>query len=115
MYGLRYGQASPLAIAGIIGLSIVTAALGGCSTTEAASDQAATSGRRVYAEVDGLPAQAAPPAWLRQMPDDPSEPYSPNYGAPVPVHPAAGSGRMSLADEEAIIAAAITAHEIRNP
>jgi hypothetical protein len=35
-------------------------------------------------EDDGLPSQAPPPARIRQMPDDPSQPYSPNYGGPNP-------------------------------
>lgn len=35
-------------------------------------------------EADGLPSQAAPPVRIRQMPDDPSQPYSRNYGGPNP-------------------------------
>ncbi len=35
-------------------------------------------------EDDGLPAQTAPPARVRAAPDDPSEPYSRNYGGPNP-------------------------------
>jgi hypothetical protein len=35
-------------------------------------------------EDDGLPSQDAPPARIRQMPDDPSQPYSRNYGGPNP-------------------------------
>jgi hypothetical protein len=31
-------------------------------------------------EEDGLPSQMAPPANRRQDPDDPREPFSPNYG-----------------------------------
>lgn len=34
----------------------------------------------VELEDDGLPSQAAPAAGIRQMPDDPSAPWSPNYG-----------------------------------
>lgn len=45
----------------------------------------------VEIEDDGLPAQTPPSASIRQMPDDPTAPWSPNYGrsaadpiAPVP-------------------------------
>ncbi len=38
----------------------------------------------VEIEEDGIPSQAAPPARIRQMPDDPSQPYSRNYGGPNP-------------------------------
>ena len=34
----------------------------------------------VELEDDGLPPQAAPPAGIRRLPDDPSAPWSPNYG-----------------------------------
>ena len=45
-------------------------------------------------EDDGLPSQAPPAADIRQMPDDPSEPYSRNYGGPNPAsikHKATGA------------------------
>lgn len=35
-------------------------------------------------EDDGLPAQVAPPIRRATTPDDPREPYSPNYGGPAP-------------------------------
>ena len=35
-------------------------------------------------EADGLPTQPPPSMRIRQMPDDPSEPYSRNYGGPNP-------------------------------
>lgn len=35
-------------------------------------------------EADGLPTQPPPSARIRQMPDDPSEPYSRNYGGANP-------------------------------
>jgi hypothetical protein len=38
----------------------------------------------VQVEGDGLPSQPAPPARITQMPDDPSQPYSRNYGGPNP-------------------------------
>ncbi|MDX2257436.1 MAG: hypothetical protein NW205_00815 [Hyphomicrobiaceae bacterium] len=52
-------------------------------------------------EDDGLPAQEAPPRRERPAPDDPSEPYSPNYGRSPPLagHAAAGGAVPSGADE----------------
>ena len=76
---------------------------------------------RIVTEADGLPSQHAP--HMRRDPpvDDPSEPFSPNYGpAPAtPPHrqppPAKVMREATLSDEEAglIIARAIIAHEIR--
>lgn len=36
--------------------------------------------RRVLIEDDGMEAQAAPPLVRKREPDDPTEPFSPNYG-----------------------------------
>ena len=36
---------------------------------------------KIEIEDDGLPAQTPPPRRVRQEPDDPSEPFSPNYGS----------------------------------
>lgn len=38
----------------------------------------------VQMEDDGLPSQAPPSANIHRLPDDPSEPYSRNYGGPNP-------------------------------
>jgi hypothetical protein len=38
----------------------------------------------VEVEDDGLPSQTPPSTRIRQMPDDPTEPYSRNYGGPNP-------------------------------
>ena len=50
-------------------------------------------------ELDGLPAQEAPSIERRRTPDDPKEPFSPNYGrrliTPAPVLPSA-AGRDDL-------------------
>ena len=35
-------------------------------------------------EDDGLPPQVPPPVNRKREPDDPREPYSPNYGNPAP-------------------------------
>ncbi len=39
-------------------------------------------------EGDGMPAQLPPPRRERPMPDDPREPWSPNYGSAKPVRSA---------------------------
>ena len=64
-------------------------------------------------EADGLPAQVHPAADIRQLPDDPSEPFSANYGVLARLVSTAGQARRR--EEDAIIAAAITAHEMRKP
>lgn len=65
--------------------------VGGCASTQAprySSDSAVPSQVVAQAasavEDDGLPAQTPPPAYIRQLPDDPSEPFSPNYGGGNP-------------------------------
>jgi hypothetical protein len=63
---------------------------GGCANSNGAyysgSAPAAyvAQGPSVPIESDGLPVQAAPPSSIRQMPDDPTQPYSPNYGGSNP-------------------------------
>ena len=83
---LRSGLRSVLfycALSALIGV-------GGCASTQAPSYVAQNSAPRVVAQAapttedDGLPAQAPPPAYIRQLPDDPSEPFSPNYGGGNP-------------------------------
>ena len=77
--------------------------VGGCASTQAprySSETVAPS--RVVAQAasavedDGLPAQTPPPAYIRQLPDDPSEPFSPNYGGGNPAAlDAAASGKAA--------------------
>jgi hypothetical protein len=91
-----------------VGLGV---SLSGCATSSAEpppSYQTSLQAPRGAIEDDGLPAQTAPPARIRQLPDDPSEPFSPNYGPQPP-------RRLSQAEAEAVIARAITAHEMRKP
>jgi hypothetical protein len=97
----------------VLGLALTA---GGCASS--AADQAVNAQgiapiQRVEMEADGLPPQVPPPVGMRRQPDDPSEPFSPNYGAPPASRPA--PARMSAADEDAIIARAIVAHEMRRP
>lgn len=85
-------------VAGVLGRSLRSAtaisffalSLAGCASTQ--NYQSAHVGHpatRVAAAVtevedDGLPAQAPPPSSVRHQPDDPSEPWSPNYGGANP-------------------------------
>ncbi|HML27596.1 MAG TPA: adhesin [Hyphomicrobium sp.] len=64
---------------------------GGCANTNASYNSASAApvayvaqGPSVQMESDGLPVQAAPAATIRQLPDDPSQPFSPNYGGSNP-------------------------------
>lgn len=88
------GPSPPKAIGASIAPFFISAAVlvqGGCASggspyyatapTVAAYAQHVPSSE---VEDDGLPSQAPPPARIRQMPDDPSQPYSPNYGGPNP-------------------------------
>lgn len=98
----------PVAVLGALGAAV---ALSGCATSSsepAPSYQPSLQASRGVIEDDGLPAQTAPPAHIRQLPDDPSEPFSRNYGLQPP-------RRLSHAEAEAVIARAITAHEMRKP
>jgi hypothetical protein len=113
MYRLRRGVASTRlsllrAWLGPVGLAV---ALAGCATSAAEPTPASrpfAQVDRVEMEDDGLPAQAAPPAGIRSQPDDPREPFSRNYG-PQPRAP------LSPAEQDALIARAIAAHEMRRP
>jgi len=84
-----------VARAAIVPLLVAAAAVcqAGCATNSSANYAGApaavayaapVSAARVEIEDDGLPSQAAPAANIRQIPDDPSEPFSRNYGGPNP-------------------------------
>ena len=87
-------------------------------------------------EADGLPVQTAPFRQTTPIPDDPSEPFSPNYGsrqrpATVPANkgqdaaaPVVNQGRgprivawrpLSPREQDAVMKRAIEEHERRNP
>jgi hypothetical protein len=99
------GRGLLLAVLGPIALGL---ALGGCATSSTEPSPLSLPFDRTAIEDDGLPAQVAPPAGLRQTPDDPSEPFSPNYGPQPP-------RSLSQAEADAVMAQAITAHEMRRP
>jgi hypothetical protein len=100
---------------GLFGLAV---ALAGCATSSAGETSASRTHaqtERAEMEDDGLPVQAAPSSAIRQVPDDPSEPFSRNYGRMPAARLAGPPTRMSSAEEEALIARAIVEHEMRRP
>jgi len=118
--------------AGLIGL---VAVLGGCANERGANSSPTASapmnmaGARVVVEADGLPAQLAPRNHTPSGPDDPREPWSPNYGSvkpaksaePAPPTPAAEppparaipARYTQPLDAEDIIRRAVATHEMR--
>ena len=73
-------------------------------------------------EVDGLPAQHPPRVSQHAVDDDPSEPFSPNYGQHLPVGAVQATPlrarhiwrkQMSSARVKAIISRAVAEHELR--
>src|SRR5262245_54867641 len=94
---------------GPLAVALLAAGCAGSSGSEALRMET-----RSVLEADGLPAQVRPAADIRQLPDDPSEPFSARYGSVPAAHLARGPAPPSF-DAEAIIAAAITAHEMRKP
>jgi hypothetical protein len=100
---------------GLLGLAM---ALAGCATSSAGETSASrTQAQTERAEIedDGLPSQVSPRAGIRQAPDDPSEPFSRNYGPRPPARLSGPPTRMSSAEEDALIARAIAEHEMRRP
>jgi len=76
---------------------------------------------KLETEIDGLPVQHPPVLRRGRVPDDPAEPFSPNYGPPeqqkstpssAPVDNARKAA-LSKHEAEGIIARAVAAHEIR--
>jgi hypothetical protein len=74
------------------GLLLLPLALSACAVEQATAPQPVTrlaaspshvSGQAL--ELDGLPAQEAPSIHRRRPPDDPREPFSPNYGRRSPL------------------------------
>lgn len=136
----------PVSVSVAARLSVIGAVvvLGGCAANQASregpSHVAGPPGgqgpatARVLIEDDGFPAQLAPRN-PRPVADDPSEPWSPNYGNralpktadqkadPVPRSTTGGGvptrpvrpapTRLAEADEDAIIRQAIAEHEMR--
>lgn len=91
MFAFPRGLAAKAARLGLA-LPVVAAALlsAGCANTKASYSSAGVpaayvaQGPSLPVESDGLPVQAPPSSMIRQMPDDPAQPYSPNYGGANP-------------------------------
>lgn len=123
----------------VLVLGLAGVALGGCAATRSPQYAGAPVPRpvneqqwKVEIEDDGKPAQAPPARRMRPEEDDPTQPWSPNYGrkSPLPVPPAPtqeqqrtwprpveAAHRAPIDDREAdaIIARAVNAHEMRKP
>lgn len=141
---------------GVIGLSVVAS---GCATSQqqptyvggpyasqphygqanqvAPTRVSAPQPRKIEIEEDGKPSQQPPARRMRPEEDDPTQPWSPNYGktadpGQLPAEPAARNPgpkaieaslrntaavparRLSNTEADSIIARAISAHEMRN-
>lgn len=132
----------------VVGLCVLpTVLLGSCASDKAshvqgpAEQQFAAQIRKVEIEDDGQPVQSPPVRTMRAEEDDPTQPWSPNYGGPTPVQPKTSPPaamprlpnpyaptqtdaaakvvrtgsltRLSEAEADLIIAQAINAHEMR--
>ena len=105
MVALRSGRRPAVSLKpGLTGILLLLAlASGGCSSSgrmhqqawSAAHEQpqrvAAEASRKPDLEDDGVEAQVPPSPAIRLAPDDPSEPFSPNYGHPASAPAAAPS------------------------
>jgi hypothetical protein len=98
---------------------LLAAALAGCAATSPLDRMTtAASGTGAARVADDA---AAPPSRLpllrgvRHRSDDPADPYSPLHGARAPHRLVHTAWPWSAAEEDAIIAQAITAHEMRRP
>ena len=107
--GLRPVEMLRVALAPLAA-SVTATALAGCATDNNTYNAAyagspppayVAQGPAVEMEADGLPAQAAPAARIRSMPDDPSEPFSPNYGGSNPANVRAEPAAQSASNEPA--------------
>ena len=77
-------------------VAAIFAALGGCASNQNSAQYDANAMRVAQGptevEDDGLPAQTPPSQGIRQTPDDPSEPFSRNYGG---INPSASSAPLA--------------------
>jgi len=104
MFAFLIGRWPVKAVRGAVGIMLIAATAvceAGCAADNYAhyANSPAVAGyvaeaRRVEMEDDGLPSQAPPWARISQMPDDPSEPYSRNYGGENPAARIESPGRV---------------------
>ena len=86
---------------------VAALALAGCATDNNTYNAAYAGSPPAYVaerpavemEADGMPAQAAPAVRIRSLPDDPSEPFSPNYGGSNPANVRAEPVAQSASNE----------------
>lgn len=118
----RLGQRPSIGIVPVLAVGVALLASGCASRTQSRTYAQVdlTSydrlGKKPEIEADGLPVQTPPLRRAREEPDDPSEPFSPNYGK-VGYHPTSAPYLVPVKrgdlDDEAIVARAILAHEQR--
>ena len=150
--GPRHGRCKRqlmIALLPIVKVSVAGLLVSACANSQAAYDQPSNMGGhgmpqvavvaapKVELEADGLAVQAPPFKRKRVEPDDPSEPFSRNYGpapegtepaepASVPVEPPRQAGvappilrsritALSPSEQDAIVARAMAEHERRYP
>jgi hypothetical protein len=87
--------------------------VGGCATSSAGT--AAPMVAQAQTDTDRLPAQVASQARIPREPDEPSQPFSRNYGLASAMRLLAPPARMTDAEADALIAHAIGEHEMRRP
>jgi hypothetical protein len=80
-----------------------------------AGSEAARMETRSALEAGGVPARVDPPADMRELPEHRRGPFGAGYGSAPAALLARGAAPAPSLDAEAVIAAAITAHEMRNP
>lgn len=107
----------------VAGVSLIAAGCASSSTQNRTYAQVGMAsydrlGKKPEMEDDGLPAQMPPARRQRAEPDDPTEPFSPNYGTRVSAvgAPAVADWSRTVTarfDEEAVMQRAILAHEKR--
>lgn len=89
MFAFQAGLKPVIAFCALAALSGLTgcasAGANSHSTQNAVAAPPTAVAQAVEVEDDGLPAQTPPLQRAEQQPDDPAEPYSPNYGGPSPI------------------------------
>ena len=94
-------------------------ALAGCAASLAADRSAGAPAAEKTGSLamtgDGSPAQMPPTRSARQSAADPFDAYNPLHGRRAPFRLITTASGWSAAEEDAIIAQAITAHEMRRP
>ncbi len=94
-------------VAGISALGVGGCASGNGTYSANSAPAYVAQGPSVPMESDGLPVQAAPAAQIRQMPDDPSQPYSRNYGGTNPASKVPSQPTVKAANDVAPLRPAI--------